>query len=464
MTAQQTMDYKPEPKDEKETVTVAAQVKESQVNDQEESDEATGTAVSIIEITAKEIEPALFKENGLDPFIDKVRKLAKSELFDVTTEEGRRRIGSVARQIGSAKSEVKKIAQGLTEDWRKKTKAVTSETTRMEKEMDAIRNEVLAPRKQYNEIEKNRVDGHKKALADMESEMLFDFAKTPSSADVLERLDKIKSLYNDRQWQEFSKIADQVFEKTNENLKALLAEREKSEKEQAELEELRKKQSEREQKERDEAIAKEAADRARKEAEEKAAKEKAEADRKAKEEQDRLRAEKEQAEAAAKKAEDDRLHGHYHALEKMAEIAKIPDGQISSQLVQSRIDTLRAIHHREWQEFDKKANKAFSDLEKSLIDTHALIVKAEEEAKAKADKEAADRAAQAERDRAAAEKKKELEAEASRAADQANKSKVHNAVLKGLTDLNNPALTPELAKAIVTAIAQGKLPHVSIKY
>jgi len=62
---------------------------------------------------------------GLDPIIEQIRQKVKSEIFDVTTEAGRKRMGSVARQIGSSKCKLEKMAKELTEDWRTETISAT---------------------------------------------------------------------------------------------------------------------------------------------------------------------------------------------------------------------------------------------------------------------------------------------------------------------------------------------------
>lgn len=446
---QATFNYVP---DDSEKKTEAVRP-ETPAAEQASPEKETGSDVALIEIKQSEVVALFSNEKGLDPVIEKIRKRVETEVFDVTTEEGRARIGSVARQIGSAKMDLKRMGQALTEDWRLKTKAVTSETSRMEKELDSLRDKILAPRIEFDNREKQRVDGHKSRLSVLEALSVFMDGE-PSSADVQSRIDALSRDFKDIQWEEFSESAKAATEKVTAALSDRLAKTKKYEAEQEELARLRKAQAEREQKERDDAIAKEAAEKARIEAEEKARKEK-----------EALQREKDEADAKLKKAEADRVSAHQQAVFKMAELAKVPE-QHTSAMLQSRLETIKIIYdERDWQEFKGSADEIWQVASKNLTSLHAIAVLNEAEAKKAADRAAADKAAQAERDRIAEEQRKQKEADDARAADQAHKAKINNAVLAKLVQLlDNDNSTEDVAKAIITAIAKGEIPNVTIKY
>lgn len=430
---------------------------------------ATSTDVALIEIKQSEVVALFSNEKGLDPIIQKIKRRVETEVFDVTTEDGRARIGSVARQIGSAKMDLKRMGQALTEDWRLKTKAVTSETTRMEGELDALRDKVLAPRVEFENMEKNRVDGHRRNIEALAALSIFQGAEQePSSADVEARIARLKDFEGIR-WDEFHEAAKSAREKVEKELAELLVKRKKAEADAAELERLRREQAEREQKERDDRIAAEAAEKAKKEAEEKARLEQEEKDRAAKAEQERLQRERDEIAEKAKKAEEERVAAHTKAIFTMAQTAKA-DETFSSAALETRIDTLKVIYsERDWQEFKPQADEIFEVGNRNLVIQHGQAVLREVEAKKKADKEAADKAAQVERDRIAEEQRKQKAADDARAADEAHRKKINNealAVVQGIVDeLTQQGKTgQEISKTILTWIAQGKVPHVSIKY
>lgn len=360
-------------------------------------------------------------DGGLDPVIERIKEQVRSEQFDVSTEDGRRRIGSVAKKIGSAKVTLQNMAMELTEDWRKKTKAVNDEKRRMTEELDALRDEVKAPLDEFKAREAARIENHELRLEAMKNTANFEGFAAPDSDELkeaIEVLGKLHTIADDNtqyDWQEFANRARELHDVTLERLKGMLNERVKYEAEQAELERLRKEKEERERQEHEAKLKAEAAEKARIEAEQKAAREKAEAEAKAKAEQERLEREKREA---AERAE----------AEKQARIAAE---------------------------------------EKAKADAKAAAEKAE------ADKQAA---IEAERKRVEAEKQAETEAAAKREADKKHKAKINNeaaadiaALLGADGDQSEAGLfaneqTQKAAQAIVTAIAQGKIKHVNIVY
>ncbi len=83
---------------------------------------------------------------------------------------------------------------------------------------------------------------------------------------------------------------------------------------------------------------------------------------------------------------------------------------------------------------------------------------------AQAVQERADAAIKKEKDDAIAAQKAKDAADVKRQADQEHVAKVNHAVILGIVDIDRPELTTELAQVILTAIAEGKIPHVSVKY
>ncbi len=83
--------------------------------------------------------------------------------------------------------------------------------------------------------------------------------------------------------------------------------------------------------------------------------------------------------------------------------------------------------------------------------------------KAEDDRIAAEAAAtKREQDRQAAETKRLADEQAAREKDKAHRAKINNEILLALSEIHTG--TQEEAKAIITAIAQGKIPHTKITY
>lgn len=341
-------------------------------------------------------------DGGLDPIIEKIKEQVKGEVLDVSTEEGRARIASLARKIGSAKTRLEGMAMGLTEDWRSKTNAVNAEKKRMKEELDSLRDEIKAPLDEYRNREKLRVEAHETRLAAIVDGDLFEFPD-PSADMIAERINLISDMYK-RDWEEFAARAEQAHKTTIEKLESLHESRKKADAEKLELERLRKEKEERERKEHEERIAAEAAEKARQEAEQKAARDKEEAERKAKAEQERVEREKHEAEQRA-------------AAEK-----------------QARIDA---------------ENKAKADAK-------AAAEKAEADKKAAIEKERAENEAKA---------KAEADAAAKREADTKHKAKINNEAMAAIAKIaGETPVKDNPAKRIVEAIAKGEIPHVKVVY
>jgi colicin import membrane protein len=221
-------------------------------------------------------------------------------------------------------------------------------------------------------------------------------------------------------------------------------------------------------------------------------------------------------------AEAARIAAHEAAIAAFAGDPPWLDQQRTSAEIQARLDQLRSLPPREWQEFALKARdalaQAIEDTETALTDTLAFEaqqaeaarlaqeaaaaaqeardarIRAEAEQAARAAIEAAERrAAQAEQDRidtqiAAAQEAEarqarmaaetaraiadeqaraqrvasaEAAAQVARAADVAHRRAINGAALAAMTSLG---ITEEQGKALIAAIAKGDVPHVSIRY
>lgn len=343
---------------------------------------------------------------GLDCIIDKIEAEAKSIDRDISTEAGRDNIRSLAFKLAKSKTALDKMGKELTEEQRSQINAVNAERKRAWDRMEALQAEIRAPLTEWEQREELRVQGHEKAIADVLALLPTDLVN-PGSAAIQARIDAYNQL-PERDWQEFAQRADLSKKEVALALQAALVTATKSEAEAAELARLRAEEQARQQKERDDRIAAEAAAKAKADAEAiAAAAAKAAAEREEKERQDKIAA-------------------------------------------QQRADAA------------EKAAKAAAD--KAALDAVLAAALAETEKQ-----KAAEAAAQKERDRQAAEKAAEEKATAKRAADTAHKSKINNEALTPILLVLNSvqagtATAEQAAKEIVTRIARGEIPHVSIKY
>ncbi len=207
------------------------------------ANEEPGTALIVLDQVKANAVQVFSTEKGLDPVIEEIKRRVKSENFDISTEEGRLRIGSVARQIGSAKMRLKDMAMELTEDWRTKTAAVTKERTRMEKELDALRDEIKDPLDKWKESEEIRKAQHEADILFIEQASAGSWADMP--LEELQQRRESLNQYADKDWQEFVIRGEAALKSTITILDDGIAKKEQWIKDQAELEASRKKEQER---------------------------------------------------------------------------------------------------------------------------------------------------------------------------------------------------------------------------
>jgi len=244
------------------------------------------TDLAVLEIKPEQA-PALYVPNGLDAYLDQIRQLA-AEVPDVSTKKGRDRIGSLARMVGSSKKAIEEPGRAYLKHLKEAVKPAEEELRRFTRECDTIRDQILAPRNEWD-IEQERIAAEKAA----EDERLRIEAEQQAAAEALK-----KHIESDH---EMALLLNDKFDREAAEANAE-AERQRA----AHEEEIRRQAAEQARIEAELAAQREREAAAKREADLQAAKEKAEADAKAAQE----RAEREAREAqerAEKQAQEARV-------------------------------------------------------------------------------------------------------------------------------------------------------------
>ncbi len=240
------------------------------------------TDLTVIDIKPEQA-PALYVENGLDKYLDQIRK-SVNEVPDLSTAKGRARIASLSASVSRSKTAIEKPGRDLLKKIKEQPKIIETELRRFITECDALRDEVRRPLTEW-EAEQERLTAEKQ-MQDWHVEAL----------ELNESFDKERSERFEAD-HEVALLMNDKFDRDAADAKA---------------------EAERLKKEHEERIAKEAAEKARIEAEEAAQREREaalqrEADLKAQAalaEANRIAAEKKAEQDridAANKAEADRL-------------------------------------------------------------------------------------------------------------------------------------------------------------
>ena len=343
-------------------------------------------------------------EQGLDPYLAKIRAEIESFVPDVSTAKGRKEIASIAYKVAQSKTALDNVGKDLVAELKEVPKKIDAERKRMRDLLDGWKDEVRAPLTAWEAEEAARVARHQGNIDMMALRLeCRDLDVTELKANIA----CIEGIEVGPEWEEFEVEAVRTKEKALTALRDALVIREKHEAELAAIAKFQAEQAEREAQAERERIAKEAAERATREAEQRA---QAERDAAAKREADLIEQAAQQKRDAEAAAEQARLN---------AELAE-----------QRRIAA------------EKQAELDRIDAEKRQT-------------------EAVERAAQAERQRQADEAAR-IEAEAkAREADRAHKGSILKAAKEAI---QQTGVTEEQAKAIVKMIAAGTVPAVSIKY
>ena len=228
------------------------------------------TDLAIIEI-APDMAPAIYVENGLDSFLEKIRA-GVNEVPDLSTAKGRARIASLAAQVSRSKTAVEKPGRDYLKRLKEQPKVVEAELRRFVTECDQLRDEVRRPLTEWEDAEKARTEALQQRLVDLRA--LADVIDTSGnylpSADIQARILEAKSVVLDDSWQERAAEAGVAKDSTIQQLEESLVIAQKREHEAAELDRLRKEAEEKARLEREENIRREAAEQAKRDAEAKA--------------------------------------------------------------------------------------------------------------------------------------------------------------------------------------------------
>lgn len=332
---------------------------------------------------------------------------------DATTVEGRKQARSKAHKVSEAKQELIRIAETLKEDAQKTVKAVNAEIRIVRDKMDELRDRIKGPVEEFEAREEKRVAAHKQALEAIREHAEYYYAGNVSVSALEKRLALLRNP-PERDWEEFAPRAAQIFEEEIARTETLLKLERLREREAEELAKLRA----------------EAAERQRQEAEKK------------REEEGRLRAEQRRLETE-KASDEARRAAERDAAEKM-------------EAARREMAKREAEAARQAQEANDRA--ALAEAARVMAEARAAEEKRFAEARADAARQAA---IEQERRRVAAEQEAERRAAEKRAVDIDNRRLKNTEALREFVKLG---LSEGLARVAIIAIAEGKIPHISISY
>lgn len=203
---------------------------------------------SILEPTVPLNPASLFGSGQIETIITAIEKDVRAEVYDIATDKGRERIKSVAYKIARSKTTLDDIGKEHVAAIKLQTAAIDKERKALRDRLDALKDEVRGPLTAWEEAEKDRVEGHERALVFIIESVRFD-GEAPTVDAISQRIEGV-NFHSLRDWQEFKDRADAAIAEALAKLSAMLVTAEQAERDAAELAELRRLKAEREEQDR----------------------------------------------------------------------------------------------------------------------------------------------------------------------------------------------------------------------
>jgi colicin import membrane protein len=160
-------------------------------------------------VAFKNLDPVeVFKSGGVQPLIDLVRKELSSEVPDVSTDAGRKRIASRAFLASKSKTALDKLGKDLADELNEKLKPINTERKLARDEFDKMRDETRQP---LTDWEKEQEDVAAAELAkveamrlakqkedDQEIAILLDYKFNSEAAAALAKLEADRIAYEEQ--------------------------------------------------------------------------------------------------------------------------------------------------------------------------------------------------------------------------------------------------------------------------
>ncbi len=362
----------------------------------------------LIELKPETALEAFSGGDGLDAIISQAKNVVAQFDHDMSTKTSRARTASLAHKVARLKSRLDETGKELTAGWRKKASVVDASRRKMREELDALKTEARAPLTDWEAQEKLRVDNIMSCMRAVSDLVVFE--QQPTLEDLHENLKTAQAQTFDEFYDEFQESAELNREKVVNQLTTMI----RNEEQRLELDRLRKEKEEREEQER----------QAQLERERKLQQEREEKERKEREE----RLQREAAERAKREAEE-------HAKRKAERLER---------------EKREAIERAERAEIERIKAEQRAKADAELAAEQARLEEKRKQAEFEAARKAEQRRAHLEQQRKEASKR--------------HRASIEKAVLESFQAAGLLLNYPEDGLAIIKAIRDGKIAHVSINY
>lgn len=151
-------------------------------------------------------------DGGIEDILSQLENQARSMVFDLTTDAGKKECISYAYNIAKSKTALVKAGKSQTENARAYIKSVNEQTKQVEERLDALKDEIRRPITELENKEKERKAILDKALSDM-SDFVPAIGIQLTLEEITERLDGLLKVYEETDWQEYKMKAQADFDR-----------------------------------------------------------------------------------------------------------------------------------------------------------------------------------------------------------------------------------------------------------
>lgn len=200
----------------------------------------------------------IFVETGVVPLIQEVRQQVAEFSGDVSTEQGRQEIASMAYKVARSKTAVDNLGKEYVAQIKDRAKVIDQQRKHFRDEMDALKAEIRKPLDEYE----RQIDERDKALKFFQDSLAFDFE--PDRAAIEERKAGIDRVFDHIREQNSPYLNDvtEAYNSAIENLNERLKKADEQGKERKELERLREEEKQRQAEQEKEELQRQAAEKA----------------------------------------------------------------------------------------------------------------------------------------------------------------------------------------------------------
>lgn len=328
----------------------------------------------LISIEAVQANPlAVFTtENGLDPYLAKIKEEVDTFVPDMSTDKGRKEIASFAHKIARSKTALDNIGKDLKASIMEQPKLIDAERRRVREILEGWQAQVRAPLTEFEEAEKARIAEIQSRINEITA-LPDQLKEHGASSEIIGK--KIEEITNDKfDYQEVKSDADAAKFVAIQKLTTLKAEVEKAEVEAKEAEAKRIETEKKAQEEREAQIKADAEAKAKADAEaaiKKAEQDKLEAQQKAKEAEERA---KKEAQETLERAEKARIEAAERAeLEKQAAVKAEQDRIAKEAQEKADAEARRQANENHRRKINREALDGFIALGISQDQAKAII-------------------------------------------------------------------------------------------